>query len=232
VADSIKGTLDKYGPEGIAVIASPQMTNEELFGIRQLFQDRLKIETVAYNVPQKEEAYSDDILIKADKNPNSKGASVFFPSAAAADSLLQACSDGRIHLLYIFHHDLTVGYDPEFIQSALSKVEQVVFQGSWNNNTATLATAVLPAAVYAEKEGTFTNFEGRVQRIRPAVEPAGASRPDLDIIVELAATLGAKVPKEPERVFDEISKSVEAFSGMTYASVGNGGQPLKQETGK
>jgi len=232
VAGLIKETLDKQGVEGIAVLASPQMTNEELYGIRKLFHDKLKIQNIEFRIPSKAETYSDDILITADKNPNLKGAEIFLPSGPGIDNLLQACADGRIHLLYIFHHDLTLGHDPEFIRVALKNVPQVIFQGSWGHPTAEFASIKLPAAVYAEKEGTFTNIEGRVQRIHPAVEPIGKSLPDIDIIAQLAAELGAGIKNTPAAVFDEISKNVEAFSEMTYTSIGNSGQMLKQEAGE
>ncbi len=232
IAKSLKETLDQYGPQGVAVLASPQMTNEELFGVRQLFQDNLKIETIEFRVPTGKEPYSDDILITADRNPNTKGAEIFIPSRPGARNLLQACSEGRIHLLYVFHHDLTFSYDSDYVSSVLGKVDRVVFQGSWNHSTAALADTILPAAVYAEKDGTYTNFEGRVQRIHAAVPPEGESLPDLDIVAKLGEELGFSIDKTPAAVFKEIAKSVENFSGMTYATVGGGGQLLKQEAGK
>ncbi|MBN2320478.1 MAG: molybdopterin-dependent oxidoreductase [Acidobacteria bacterium] len=230
-AKSVREIMDKHGPAGIAVLASPQMTNEELFGIRRLFQDHLKIEDIEFRVPPGEESYSDDILITADKNPNSKGAEILIASSAGARNLLQACSEGRIHLLYIFHHDLTLSFYSDFVSSALEKVDRVIFQGSWNNPTAALADTILPAAVYAEKDGTYTNIEGRVQRIRAAVPPVGRSRPDLDIIAQLAEELGVTIHKTPASAFEEIARSVDVFSGMTYATVGDSGQLLKQESG-
>jgi NADH-quinone oxidoreductase subunit G len=232
VAKSVKEALDSNGPQGIAILASPQMTNEELFRVRQLFQDHLKIENIDFRVGSKAEPYSDDILITADRNPNSKGAEIFFPSSPGVDSLLQACSEGRIHLLYIFHHDLTLAYDPQFVSSALGNVDCVIFQGSWNNATADLATVKIPASVYAEKEGTFTNIRGRVQRIHAAVPPLGESLPDLDIIALLATELDVSVSHDPEATFEEIAQNMDAFSGMTYSTVGDSGQLLKQESGK
>jgi predicted molibdopterin-dependent oxidoreductase YjgC len=60
--------------------------------------------------------------------------------------------------------------------------------------TAKLATVVLPAASFAEKEGTFTNFEGRVQRVRKAIEPLGSSLPDWEIILQLAKRMNCPMP--------------------------------------
>lgn len=231
IAKSVKDVLEKHGPEGIAILASPQMTNEELFSIRKLFQDRLKIQNIEFSVPSKAEAYSDDILITADKNPNSKGAEIFFPTRPGIENLLKACAEGSIHLLYIFHHDLMLRYDPQYIGTALDKVDRIIFQGPWNNETSAMAGIILPSSVYAEKEGTFTNFQGQVQRIHAAIPPAGKSLPDLDIIAQLATELGVSVDKNPATVFNEIAQNVEAFSGMTYTTVGDSGQLLKQESG-
>ena len=81
------------------------------------------------------------------------------------------------------------------MREALGKVDCVVFQGSWDQPTAALADIQLPAAVYAEKEGTFTNIQGRVQRFQAAVPPIGESLPDLDILSRLAAELGVSLPR-------------------------------------
>ena len=233
VAASLKKTLDAHGPEGSALLVSPQMANEELFRVRQIFRDGLKIENIGYHVPSRAKVYSDDFLITDDKNPNSKGAGIFYPAGSGCDELLKACAEGRIHFLYIFQHDLESGYDSQYVQEALGKVDCVVFQGSRNHSTAELAAIQLPAAVYAEKEGTFTNLLGRVQRFQAAVPPIGKSLPDLDILARLAVELGVDLPADSaERVFEEIGQSVEAFAGMTWQTVGRTGQLLKTESGR
>jgi len=233
VSKSIGQILATDGAPAIAVLISPKMTNEELYRVRQLFRDRLRIENIESRVPDNTPGYSDDFLITADKNPNTFGAGVLFPAGPGCEELLRACAAGRIRLLYIFQHDLTRGYELERIREALSKVDCVVFDGSWDQPTAGLAHIQLPAAVYAEKEGTFTNLQGRVQKIHPAVSPIGQSLPDLEIIARLAAELGLTLSgASAEEVFCEIGMSVEAFAGMTWESVGDSGQLLKQGSDK
>jgi len=232
-AASLKRTLDAHGPHGAALLVSPQMANEELFRVRQIFKDQLKIENIGSHVPSKAEVYSDDFLITADKNPNRKGADILCPAGSGSEELLKSCAEGRIHFLYIFQHNLASGYDAQYVQDALSKVDCVVFQGSWNHSTAALATIRLPAAVYAEKDGTFTNLSGRVQRFHAAVPPIGKSLPDLDILAQLAKELGIDLTAaSAERVLEEIGKNVEGFEGMTWQSVGKTGQLLKTESGR
>jgi predicted molibdopterin-dependent oxidoreductase YjgC len=77
---------------------------------------------------------------------------------------------------------------------------------------------ILPASSYAEKEGTYTNAERRIQRVRQAIEPVGASKPDLHIFKEVAARLGLHLGSyNPKEVMDEIAKVVPVYRGVSYA---------------
>ena len=80
-------------------------------------------------------------------------------------------------------------FGAETLSAVRQKVKFLVYEGWTLNPTAAAADAVLPSAVYAEKEGTFTNFEGRAQRFKKAVEPLGASKPTLEILEELGKLL-------------------------------------------
>jgi NADH-quinone oxidoreductase subunit G len=233
VAASIKQVLATHGPKGIALLVSPKMSNEELFRIRQLFRDQLGVDNIESRVPDNTPVYSDDFLITADKNPNTRGAAILHPAGPGTDELLRACAEGRIRFLFVFQHDLTRGYELLRLREALGKVDCVVFQGSWDQPTAALAHIQLPSAVYAEKEGTFTNVQGRVQRFQAAVPPIGQSLPDLEILARLAGELGMPVSgNSADEVFREIGKSVGAFAGMTWQTVDKSGQPVQQEAGK
>lgn len=225
---ALKNTLAKHGPEAIALLASPQMTNEELFRLRQLFVGELRISQTEFRIPARDKVFSDDFLMTADKNPNTRGAEVLGLIGAGSDALLRACSEGRIHFLYICQHDLTRGYDAEQVRAALGKVDYVAFQGSWNHETAAMAQVQLPAAVYAEKAGTFTNLQGRVQRMSAAVPPLGLSLPGEEILARIAHELEVPLPSaQAETIFEEMAAHVGAFEGMTYETLGNTGQLLK-----
>lgn len=223
----LKKALEAHGPRGVAVLASPQMTNEELFGIRRIFRDQLQIEQIGFRVKSKEKVYSDDFLVTSDKNPNTKGAETINTAEISSEDLLRLCSEGHIHFLYVFHHDLIREYDPQYVRDALGKVDSVIFEGPWDQPTAALADIQLPAAVYAEKEGTFTNFQGRVQKFQCAVPPIGESLPDLDILRQLAGDLGiSPVSASAAEVFEDIGQQIGAFSGMTYQTLSDSGQLL------
>jgi len=227
-AAALQDTLKKHGPGGVAVLASPQMTNEELFRLRRLFRDELKIARLEFRLPVRDKVTSDEFLITADKNPNTRGAEVLGLEGEGSDALLRACAEGRIHFLYICHHDLTRGFEAERVQAALGKVDFVVFQGSWDQPTSAMAQVQLPEAVYAEKAGTFINIQGRVQRINAAVPPLGLSLPGIEILARIARELEIPLAAAAaEAVFEEIGRQVESFAGMTYATVGSGGQLIK-----
>ncbi len=227
-ASALKLTLERHGPDSVAVLASPQMTNEELYNLRSLFRDSLKISRIEFRVPDLAPAFSDDFLITADKNPNTRGAELLGLAGDGAENLLHECENGRVRFLYICHHDLARGFAVDRVRAALEKVDFVAFQGSWQQATAEMAQVVLPAAVYAEKDGTFTNCQGRVQKINAAVPPLHSSLPDLEILAMLAAEVGvAMPPSQATEVFAELSRKVEAYAGMTHASVGDSGQPIR-----
>ena len=103
------------------------------------------------------------------------------------------------------------------LEKGLNKVDFIVVQDAFMNETARFADVILPAAVFAEKEGTFTNSERRVQRVRKAVEPPGEALPDWEILVMLANKMGANWSyKDPAEVYAEMVKDVPQFAGISH----------------
>src|SRR5439155_9143436 len=191
------------------------------------FRVVLEVRNIEYRVPLRDKVYSDDFLITADRSPNSRGAETLELGGDGCEALLEACGKGQIHFLYICQHDLTQGFDEDLVARALSQVRFVAYHGSRENRTGALANVQLPAAVYAEKDGTFTNIQGRVQRIRRAVAPLGQSLPDLEILELVARDLGLEVqPGSPGEIFLQLAEQVPAFRGMSYESIGDLGQPM------
>jgi predicted molibdopterin-dependent oxidoreductase YjgC len=107
--------------------------------------------------------------------------------------IINATLAGKIKALYIIGSDPASTIAPfKKVQAALKKAEFVVFQDMFFNETAKYAHVILPAASFAEKEGTLINTEGKAQTIERALEPAGNSRPDWAILCELANRLQNK----------------------------------------
>ena len=115
--------------------------------------------------------------------------------------------------MYIMGENPVLGFpQPEMVEKALASLDFLVVQDMFMTETARLANVVLPAASFAEREGTFTNFEGRVQRIRKVIEPAGDSLPDWEIILRLADSLGCGMPYSSlQHVMAEIGEMVPFY---------------------
>ena len=209
VTKNIKEAKDK-----VAVFVSPQLSNEELYLAKKLFKDELKLKNV-FLVKPKKDGFSDDILICADKNPNSKGAeSLGFKYDGAAKAFIEKNdAEGVI----LFGQDLK----DVFGEKALENLKWSVFVGSNNNSTSEAATYVLPAAVHTEKDGTFTNVDGHTQRFDEVFPPIGESRAEWKIICDLAKELGVAMSYDyAEDIFVELAKSHEKFKGLEWAKIG------------
>ena len=99
--------------------------------------------------------------------------------------------------------------DAVLVRQALEKVPCLIVQDMFLTETAKLASVFLPACSFIEKDGSFTNIEGRVQRFKKAVEPRGQSKADWQIISELMSRLGKPVPYfSPRDIRREISRVI------------------------
>jgi predicted molibdopterin-dependent oxidoreductase YjgC len=104
-----------------------------------------------------------------------------------------------------------------FVKEVLESLDFLVVQDMFLTETAELANVVLPAASFAEKEGTFTNFEGRVQRVQKVIEPLANSLPDSEIVLRLANSMGCPMPYSSlQQVMDEIRELVPLYQGIGY----------------
>ncbi len=129
--------------------------------------------------------------------------------------LLDAAGD-TIHALYMAGSFLPEQLDGR--SEALSKLEFLAVQELFENETTAAADVVLPASSYAEQDGTFTNNDGMVQRVRQSIPPLHQSRPDWVIAAQLARELGMDFGYEmsASTVFRAISDRVSGYSGMRY----------------
>ena len=219
--------LKEIPKDAWAVMASPQMTNEELYLAKKLFGETLGL-TLSLVSPSRE-GYSDDFLMKADKNPNTRGAFELGYSVLKGqlEDIVRKAEAGKIKGLYVFGQDLFEFFKPETAEKIFGNCEAMIFQGANWNPTAARASVVLPSAVFAEQDGTFTNFQRRVQRIFKAFEPMDEARPGWEILAALSERAGNKLPyRETREIFDEIAAKVPVFQGMTYTKLGKKGVVL------
>jgi predicted molibdopterin-dependent oxidoreductase YjgC len=106
----------------------------------------------------------------------------------------------------------------------LSNLDLLVVTELVLTDTARLADVILPAACFAEKTGTFTNTEGRVQAITETVPSPGISRADWEILVDLSQYLDNPLQYSmPQHIWEDITRSVDSYRGMTLTDVAGTG---------
>ncbi len=136
--------------------------------------------------------------------------------------IFDAAADGRIKSIYMVGENPVLSEaNASHVEEAIEKLDFLVCQDIFLSETARLADVVLPAASFAEKEGTFTNTERRVQRVRKAIEPVGDSKPDSWIVCELAKRMGAQGFDftGPEQIFEELARVTPSYSGISYERI-------------
>ncbi len=252
-------SLKKFKPHEIAFIGSPYATNEDNYLMAKLAK-ALGVQNISI-IQHSVEGDCDDILIREDKTPNLTGAALagIRPNynGFSLNQLVDGIRQKKIKAVYIIEDDLysIAGAD----EKAFANLELLIVNSSNRNKTTLSADIVFPASTFAEKNGTFVNFAGVVQRIRPAVATAEMDRaldgmemskwdkfgtkfdrwmqgekkdakPTWRIITQIGEQLGMKFKYEmAENVFDEMSGAIKEFAGTDYDKIGSEGLKLKSE---
>lgn len=201
------------------VAASPNLSNEALFLLSQLFKmnggsGEFTVETG----PEAPLPGVKDLSLRADRAANVTGAERFGFKREA--SVLADIRDGDVVVIA----DAAIGSE---VADALAKAGAVIVIGTTLPEVARDATVVLPIANFTEEEGTFTNLRGRVQRFLQAKAAPGMARPSWSVLTDLLAVMGQKVDHFlPSDVFASLASSHPDFSGMTYDTLGMRGLPI------
>jgi formate dehydrogenase alpha subunit len=132
--------------------------------------------------------------------------------------MLPAIHHGGIKALYIIGENPVISEaDTSHVVNPLLQLDFLVVQDIFLTETGKLAHVVLPAASFAEKDGTFTNTERRVARVRQVIPPVGDSKPDWQIIAEISRRMGHPLPfTRAEDIFEEIRRVTPSYAGITY----------------
>ncbi len=134
--------------------------------------------------------------------------------------MMKTVGDG-IKALFIMGEDIIIS-EPNVrkLEKGMNDLDFVVIQEPFFNETTRFADVVFPAAVFAEKDGVFTNSERRVQRVRKGVEPPGQARADWEILTALANACGADWHYSgPAEIYDELARDADKFAGISHARV-------------
>ena len=133
--------------------------------------------------------------------------------------MVHAASEGKVRALFVMAENPMIS-DPDLnhVRHCLEQTEFLVVQDIFMTETAEMAHVVLPGTTFAEKDGTFSNTERRVQRVRKAIPPIGDSKEDWVIICELAKKMGAQGFdfNNPSEIMSEINRLTPSYGGITY----------------
>ncbi len=249
--------LKNYQPEEIHGIGSAYSSVEDNYLFHKFLTKIIKtsgIDYIPHIIPDDE----DEILLKSDKTPNARGVQELgitpINVGKNLEAVITAIKERKIKVLYVMNDDIfTI---PELAEVA-HHLDVIITHAVNMNKTVEIAKIVLPCSAFAEVNGTCINFEGRVQRLFPAVatlerertieffnlsrlDKFGTqfdrwnrsnkrdTRPSWKILTKLARLFGVKWDYQlAEDVFNEIAKEIPAFEGLTYDMLSNKGALLK-----
>lgn len=147
------------------------------------------------------------------------GCSLPAEAGLSALEMMEAAGEGKVKGMFIMGENPVASFpQPALVKKALSSLDFLVVTDMFPTETVKFASVVLPAASFAEKEGTFTNFEGRVQRLHQAIGPFGDSLPDVEVLFRLAEIMGSPMPyASHQEVMQEIEEMVPFYRHVAYA---------------
>jgi len=218
--------LRQFNGWEIAIVASGRMTNEELWLTAQIAR-LLGVQFIDI-VPRT--GPSDDILLSADRNPNSNGARLLLQlgsePGAKLPALAQAAKSGQVKaLVALGENPLAFGISTE----QLAQLPAFIVMDILSNAATEHATVLLPSSGFAEKRGSMINGKGRLQRLNRAVRPPGTARDDWEILRDLLQALGGgNAIYSIEDVFRQMSDAVPQFAGLSLSKIGDLGAHVMQ----
>jgi formate dehydrogenase alpha subunit len=134
-------------------------------------------------------------------------------------------AEGKMKALYVFGEDPFITLpNLERLKNGLHHLEFLVIQDLFMTHIGSYAHVILPGVSFAEKDGTFTNMERRVQRVRKAISPVGDSHPDWKILCDLSTKMGYPMGyQSPAEIMEEIASLAPIYAGISYSNLEKGG---------
>jgi len=167
------------------------------------------------------------LLIRANKNPNTRGLAALGLAADGIDSMASAVASGELKMLITLRADLVVALGEDEFVKRFGALDYLLVLSTDANETCQMANQVWPICAYPEITGSFTNFKGRVQRINAAFPPPGNALEAIDAIARLGRELdGIGRPKTADAVFAAMAKEEPAFKGLSLDGLGEHGADL------
>lgn len=223
-ATALRRVLGSQGSQAVGCLVSSRHTTEELFLVRRFFREVLETPHLDFRLRPVQQGPvdqpEDGILRRTDKTANSRGARDLDllpgPGGLDAAGMLAAAREGRLRALFVLEEELAADW-----AEGLGRLDLLLVSGFTPSPTTDLAHGVLPALGFAEKAGSFTNHQGRIQRIGQALKPLPAVPGLPAFLGALAARLGREPgPTEPEEVWRAIGAAPGPYQGIRWADIG------------
>ena len=213
---AVASGLAANGPA--AAVLSGRNTNEEAFLFGRTMKKLSPGAAIEVFYRERELTEVEKVLMSPDRSPNFRGARhMGVGSEAGIEPLLKKIIEGRFRSAYIVGEDLASLPDlGENLKSALAKLSFLVVQDTRMTPTAALAHVVLPSTHFGEKDGTYTNRRGRVQKLNAAIVPPVGALQDWEIFSRLLGEHYAS----PEEIFLAAARAVSVYGGLDYEKIG------------
>ena len=224
-AEGLQRIVATYGAESLGGIGSAWCTNEDNYLFQKFLRETIRTGNIDLGEvrEQKDESYpGNDFLIQPEKAPNRRGAREMGVSPGKGGlgrkDMIREAYQGKVKAILI------MGSNPvreREAGEALAKLEFLVVQDLFLTDTAKQADVVLPAASYAEREGSFTNYSGRVQWLNRALRPRGEARPDWKIVCDLANRMGGKFSYSgAQEILKDVAEKIPAYKAVSFDKLG------------
>jgi NADH-quinone oxidoreductase subunit G len=219
--DRVAAALKEAGT-ATAFLATPQATNEDVFAFKALAEAvGGKLDFRVGDPQLKVQQKLDNVLQHADRNPNTQGCLDQGVGKDGVAAILAACRAGSIKALVLQGPELL--RTPEAVD-AVAKVPFVAVMATHEGPELDRASLVLPAAMWAEVSGTFTNFQRRVQHLTAGLPAPGDALPRLELTAGLLSRLGKQLAGAMARdVFALVAKATPGYAGLDYRGIGSQG---------
>jgi len=213
-----------------AFVASPQASNEDAFAFKALADEvGGKLDFRVGDPQLKLGERIDSVLQRADRNPNTRGCLDLGLARDGVAAIVDACRRGEVKALVLQGPELLRQADA---REALERVPFVAVMATHEEPALEFAQLVLPAAVWAESDGSFTNFEHRVQRFKRAFPAPGEARPRWELAAGVVRRLGGSFGAATARdVLALVAAAVPDYATLSFKVLGATGRALATDAG-
>jgi NADH-quinone oxidoreductase subunit G len=228
----IEAAIEKHGAGSIAVLASAASSNEDLFALKRLVVDKLKVQNLDCTFQFESRGREDELLKRADLTPNRRGVlelgiKPWGGEGQGGEDLLNAAVEGEFDIVIVVRHDLSALLSERVVSKLRKNTGYLLYLGSHHSGFADIADDVLPLAMWAERDGSYTNFQGRVQRANRILDPKGFALAEWEIWKLFGERFGVEMPEDTvSALFNSLCKSSEPFKALNWELLGSKGAML------